>query len=81
MNVSRKIFYAGLLSAMMWGASPIVAASGFSVADETATPAAASSVINLPETGPNGEEIIPLSSLDLSNVTVGWCSLKANRII
>lgn len=81
MNVSRKIFYVGLLSAMMWGASPIVAASGFSVADETATPAASSSVINLPEAGPNGEEIIPLSSLDLSNVTVGWGTLKANRSI
>lgn len=38
-------------------------------------------VIELPAAGPNGEEIIPLSSLDLSLCTNGWGTIKANKSI
>lgn len=39
------------------------------------------SVIRLPEAGPNGEEIIPLSSLDLLKTTVGWGTVQADKSI
>lgn len=41
----------------------------------------APAVVYLPEEGPNGEEIIPLSSLDLSLCTNGWGTIKVNKSI
>lgn len=38
-------------------------------------------IINLPESGENGEEIIPLSSMDLTKITNGWGTVKANKSI
>lgn len=38
-------------------------------------------MINLPETGENGAEIIPLSSLDISKITNGYGVVKANKTI
>lgn len=37
--------------------------------------------VYLPEAGPNGEEIIALSSLDLTKITNGWSTVKANKSI
>lgn len=42
--------------------------------------AAQAAHINLPTASP-GTSIVPLSTLDLSNVTVGWGTLKANKSI
>lgn len=39
------------------------------------------SIIYLPEQGPNGEEIVPLSSLEISKITTGWGQVKANKSI
>ena len=39
------------------------------------------SVVYLPEQGPEGEEIVPLSSLDISKITTGWGTVKANKSI
>lgn len=38
-------------------------------------------IIELPAAGANGEEIIPLSSLDISLCTNGWGTIKANKSI
>lgn len=38
-------------------------------------------LVNLPEAGADGAEIIPLSSLDLTKVTNGWGTIKANKSI
>lgn len=38
-------------------------------------------LVNLPEAGANGEEIIPLSSMDLTKTTTGWGSVKANKSV
>ncbi len=40
-----------------------------------------SRVVSLPETGQNGEEIIPLSSLELENVVTGYGSVKKNKSV
>lgn len=40
-----------------------------------------SNVVALPEKGKNGEEIIPLSSLEISKATCGWGTIKANQSI
>lgn len=40
-----------------------------------------SKIVELPKAGPDGERIIPLSSLDLSNVTNGWGSIKKDKSI
>ncbi len=39
------------------------------------------SMVSLPETGANGAEIVPLSSLDLSLCTNGWGTVKADKSI
>ncbi len=39
------------------------------------------SVVRLPESGANGEEIVPLSSLDITKITNGWGTVKANKSI
>lgn len=39
------------------------------------------SVVDLPKSGENGAEIIPLSSLDLTKVTTGWGMVKANKSV
>ena len=38
-------------------------------------------VISLPSIGQNGEEIIPLSSLDITKSTCGWGTVQANKSI
>ncbi len=38
-------------------------------------------VIYLPTEGPSGEEIVPLSSLDITKITTGWGTVKANKSI
>lgn len=39
------------------------------------------SIIELPAVGPNGEEIIPLSSLDITLCTNGWGTIKKDKSI
>ncbi len=39
------------------------------------------SVVRLPEAGPNGEEIIPLSSLQIDRTTIGWGTVQANKSV
>lgn len=38
-------------------------------------------IVNLPKQGVNGEEIIPLSSLDINKATCGWGTIKADKSI
>lgn len=38
-------------------------------------------LVNLPAAGPDGEEIIALSSLDITKTTTGWGSVKRNKSI
>ncbi|MDE7125011.1 MAG: NPCBM/NEW2 domain-containing protein, partial [Muribaculaceae bacterium] len=45
--------------------------------EETVDP----SVVQLPSEGENGAEIIPLSSLEISKITNGWGTIKANKSI
>jgi alpha-galactosidase len=40
-----------------------------------------SSIVNLPTSGTNGEQIIPLSSLEITNATCGWGTIQANKSI
>ena len=40
-----------------------------------------SSIVNLPTVGQNGEQIVALSSLEISNATCGWGTIKANKSI
>ncbi|MCM1348501.1 MAG: NPCBM/NEW2 domain-containing protein [Firmicutes bacterium] len=38
-------------------------------------------MVYLPKVGENGEEIIPLSSLDITKITNGWGTIQANKSI
>lgn len=38
-------------------------------------------VVNLPKHGANGAEIIPLSSMEIEKITIGWGTIKANKSI
>ncbi len=40
-----------------------------------------SNIITLPQSGLNGEEIIPLSSLEIGKATCGWGTIKADQSI
>ncbi len=41
----------------------------------------AAPIVQLPTTGPNGEQIVPLSSLDISLIQNGWRTPQANKSI
>lgn len=38
-------------------------------------------IVNLPKRGANGAEIIPLSSMEIEKITIGWGTIKANKSI
>lgn len=59
------------------GTAPEVIAADEMYPGETTDP----SIITLPTVGENGAEIIALSSLDISKITNGWGTVKANKSI
>ncbi len=63
----------------LYAASCLLCAIGGSYAYAADTTDA--TVVYLPESGPAGEEIVPLSSLDITKITNGWGTVKANKSI
>lgn len=64
------------------GTSPeVISESDMYGGGSTTDPDTDPSIVRLPTAGPNGEEIIPLSSLDITKTTVGWGTVQANKSI
>ena len=59
------------------GSKPVTVTESDMYPTETEDP----TKVKLPEVGENGEEIIPLSSLEITNITNGWGTVKANKSI
>lgn len=51
------------------------------IAEAEMNPGDGGAYVNLPSKGREGEEIVPLSSLDISKGTCGWSTIKANKSI
>ncbi|MCM1028264.1 MAG: NPCBM/NEW2 domain-containing protein [Pseudoflavonifractor sp.] len=63
------------------GEKPVTITEAELGSSSTVTPEPPSGIVQLPAQGTDGAEIVPLSSLDLANATVGWGSIKANKSI